>query len=55
MDAEATFLVSVQGGKGEVVMAVDKIKRSEVRFPLPVMCRSVGQTSHKTLPLSSQQ
>ena len=31
-----------------------KIRKSGVRFPLLVMCRSFGQTSHSILPLPTQ-
>ena len=50
------FLVPKNGiGCGSMWPSGFKIRRSRVRFPLLVMCRSVGQTSHSILPLPTQQ
>ena len=46
-----SYAVVYYGVYGQVKRALDlrSIKRSGVRFPLLIMCRSVGQTSHSIL------
>ena len=42
------------GACGQVNRALDKIRRSGVRFPVLAICRSAGKTSYSRLPRSTQ-